>query len=142
MSIVRWKPMLAPDFRSLVNDFFGDKEWFGTDGNTLMPAVNVRELKDMYLIELAAPGLNKNDFNIEVENGVLMISAEHKDEKEEKDDKYTRKEFSYNKFMRSFTLPENVKADAIKALYEDGLLKVEVPLLETKVMKTKKVEIK
>src|SRR5690606_30001297 len=77
-------------------------------------------------IELAAPGMKKEDFNITVENGVLTISSEKEEKKEETEKNYTRKEFSYSSFTRSFTLPENVSEDEIKAHYENGILKLVV----------------
>ncbi|MEI5579364.1 Hsp20/alpha crystallin family protein, partial [Streptomyces brasiliscabiei] len=86
------------------------------------PAVNVSETDKNYEIEVAAPGMKKDDFKVKVENGAIHISAERKEEKEEKQKNYTRQEYSYNSFSRSFTLPEDVKEDDIKAQYEDGVL--------------------
>lgn len=78
-------------------------------------------------LEVAAPGMKKEDFKLEVKEGMLYISAATKMEKEEKDDNYTRKEFSYSTFERSFWLPENVKSDNIKAAYKDGILTITLP---------------
>jgi len=127
-------------FDDLFNrDFLGD--FFNQELNT--PAVNVSEEKDKYKIEVAAPGLNKKDFNVNVEDNVLTISSEKQDEDEEKDRNYMRKEFHYSSFSRSFTLPENVKADDIKASHNDGVLKVEVPKKEeTKAKPSRQIEIK
>jgi HSP20 family protein len=105
------------------NDRFFDSDWFKTQS---VPAVNVKEKEKSFEIELAAPGLSKKDFNITVDNGVLTISSEKKEEKEQKEKDYTRQEFSYSSFSRSFTLPENVNEDDMKANYEDGLLKLTV----------------
>lgn len=142
MSIVRWNPgTVAPSFRSWVEDFFGDLKLFPGDGASLIPAVNIRETEDLFIVEMAAPGMKKEDFVIEIKEGVLMISSEHKEEKEEKKENFTRKEFSYNKFNRSFSLPENVNAEKIKATYKEGLLLIELPKLEKSAPKVKKVTI-
>jgi len=103
--------------RLLTNDFFKDDNW--------MPAMNVKENDENFEIDFAAPGFNKKDFEITIENGLLHVSAEKKVEKEEKEDDFTRKEFSYNSFSRSFTLPDNVNdEDEIKAKYKNGILKL------------------
>lgn len=103
-----------------------------------MPSANITESEKEYLIELAAPGLTKKDFKVENNNGVLTISAEKKEEKKESEGGYTRREYSYNSFSRSFTLPENSKADHIDAKYEDGILKLTVPKKELTPVKPKK----
>ncbi len=99
--------------------------------NTSLPAVNVKETDDDFIIELAAPGMNKKDFKISFNNNVLTISSEVKDEKEESDDNYTRKEFSYQSFQRSFTVPENiVNGEKISAKYNEGILNIVLPKRE------------
>ena len=99
--------------------------------NTSLPAVNVKETDDDFVIELAAPGMNKKDFKINFNNNILTISSEIKDEKEEKDDNYTRKEFSYQSFQRSFTVPDNmVNGDKISAKYNEGILNIVLPKRE------------
>ena len=105
------------------NDRFFDSDWLKKQS---LPAVNVKETDKNFEIEVAAPGLSKKDFKITVDNGVLTISSEKKEEKEQKEKDYTRKEFSYSSFSRSFTLPENVNEDDVKANYENGLLKLDV----------------
>jgi HSP20 family protein len=82
--------------------------------------------KGNYEIEVAAPGLKKDDFSVSIENGVLTISGKTEKEEEEKEKNYTRKEFSSKSFVKSFTLPDNVEKDAIAAKYEDGVLKLTV----------------
>jgi HSP20 family protein len=135
MSLVKWRngneilparimPNWAANF--FKDDDFFDKRWMPAFEMT-SPAVNVVETKDAYALEVAAPGMKKDDFKIEVKDGCLLISAETKSEKEQKDDNYTRKEFNYEAFSRSFWLPENTKADSIKATYADGILKLNVP---------------
>ncbi len=125
MTIVKFKKHRLPwydnmftDFlgtdRLLTNDFFRDDKW--------MPAMNIKENDENFEIELAAPGFNKKDFEITIENGILHISAEKKVEKEED---FTRKEFSYTSFTRSFTLLDNVNdGDKINAKYKNGILKL------------------
>ena len=139
MSLIEWKKptSLFPtiNFPNLVDNIFRDDDFF--DGRWLaremtVPSVNVKENKESFNLEIAAPGMKKSDFKLEVKDGALVISAETKDEKEEKGEHYTRKEFNYSAFSRSFWLPENVKTDAIKAQYNDGILKVTVPRKELK----------
>ncbi len=103
--------------RLLTNDFFLENKW--------VPAMNVKETEDKFEIEIAAPGFNKKDFDLSIENGILRIHAEKKEEMEKKEDDYTRREFNYNSFFRSFTLPENVNEDEmIDATYKRGILKL------------------
>lgn len=97
-----------------------------------MPAVNVKDNEKNYEIEVAAPGMKKEDFSITVDNRILTISAEVKEEKEVKEDKYSRREFVSGSFSRSFTLPENVDENNIQANYENGILKVVVPKAQEK----------
>ncbi len=94
-----------------------------------VPSVNIRETPKEYVLEVAAPGLERKDFNIEVDNHTLSISAEKEEKKEEKNEEtgYSRKEYSFNSFTRSFTLPDDVKESNIDAKYENGILKVTVP---------------
>lgn len=110
-----------------------------------VPAVNVRETKDAFELEVAAPGMNKEDFHVELDNNMLVISAEKENKQEEQDDKgnYTRREFSYQTFTRSFSLPERlVQGDKISAKYKDGLLCITVPKTEeAKVKPAKQIKI-
>ncbi len=95
-----------------------------------VPAVNITEKKDEYQVSLAAPGMRKDDFKIDVEGNMLTISSEKEENKEEKDKKFTRKEYSYSSFSRSFTLPEEINKEKIEAKYEDGVLKIALPRKE------------
>ena len=95
-----------------------------------VPAVNITERKEDYLVSLAAPGFRKEDFKIDVEGNMLTISSEKEEENEEKDEKYTRQEYSYSSFERSFALPDEVNKDKIDAHYEDGILKLILPKKE------------
>ena len=134
---------------SLFEDFFKPwNEWFDNGGAigkpVSMPAVNVTEDKDKYLVSLAAPGLNKEDFNVDIDGNMLTISSEKEEKKEEKDEKFTRREYSYSSFSRSFNLPEDVKQDAIEARYENGVLNINLPRKEEtkKIAASKKVSVK
>ncbi len=100
--------------------------------NSTLPAVNVKETDNEFLIEVAAPGMNKKDFNVNYDNGRLTISSEHKNESEEKEgNKVTRREFSYQSFQRSFTIAQNVvDADKIEASYDNGILNIKLPKRE------------
>ncbi|MBL3657658.1 Hsp20/alpha crystallin family protein [Fulvivirga sediminis] len=94
-----------------------------------LPKVNIRELENGFTVELAAPGYKKEDFKIELDNNLLTISAAVKENPEETH-KYTSKEFSYQSFTRSFTLPKSIEGEKIKASYENGILNVEIPKKE------------
>ena len=99
--------------------------------NTSLPAVNVKETNDEFVIELAAPGMEKKDFKINFNNNVITISSEKEDKKEVQKENYTRKEFSYQSFQRSFTVPENaIMSDKIEASYNNGILEVKLPKRE------------
>jgi len=112
--------------------------------NTTLPSVNVKESADGFEVDMAAPGLEKKDFKIEINHGTLTISSEKKVENETKEgQQFTRREFSYQSFSRSFTLPETVDNDKISAKYENGILKVSIPKKEeAKPKPAKTIEIK
>ncbi|MFZ9718559.1 MAG: Hsp20/alpha crystallin family protein [Chitinophagaceae bacterium] len=118
---------------SMFDDFFSPwNEWFEADngffGRTLsVPAVNVEENKDHYMVSIAAPGLKKQDFKIDIEGNMLSISCEKEEKREEKEAKYSRKEYNYSSFCRSFTIPDEVRKEKIEAKYEDGILKLTMP---------------
>jgi HSP20 family protein len=132
-----------------VNNFFDDFltkdlfDWtdrnFATLGSNL-PSVNLKETDTQLEIEMAAPGMKREDFKVEIDNNTLMISSEKEEEKEEtrKKDNYVRKEFNYQSFFRSFYLPENVNENKIEATYKDGILHVTIakkPGSEKKLLK-------
>lgn len=103
-----------------------------------MPSVNIKERADDFKIDLAVPGMDKKDFKIEVENEVLTVSGERKEEKSEENENVTRREFHYGSFKRTFTLPENADAEKINANYKDGLLSLTVGKREDSRQKPKK----
>jgi HSP20 family protein len=114
-----------PVFTSLIDDLFINQDW--NQINTAVPAANIIEADDHFNIELAAPGKRKNDFTIELDEGVLTISSETETKFTEKDGSFTRKEFGYSSFKRSFNIPETVSADKISASYKEGILTVSLP---------------
>lgn len=144
MALVKKNRVDFPWGRDLMSDFFDTDRFFGKDwfAASKMPAVNIEENNTFFKIEVAAPGMHKDDFHIEIINGILTISAEAKDEKEEKGKNYTRKEFSFESFKRSFTLPDNVKDENIEAEYKDGLLLLTLPKMELKATEKKLVQIR
>lgn len=111
--------------------------------DTTMPAVNIKETKDAFEVEMAVPGMKRDDFEIELKNNLLTIKCELKEEHEDKGERYTRKEFSYRSFQRSFNLNDRIVDDAkIKANYEDGILHVSLPKKPEAVEKpAKKIKI-
>lgn len=130
------------DFDQIFNDFFhrpvatineGKKKFLGE-----VPAVNISESDESFDIDVAAPGMKKADFEIEINEGILTISSAKKEEKEEKSDQFTRREFNYSTFERRFTLPENVEEKKVKASYTDGILKIEIPKSKAEDQKDKK----
>ncbi len=123
-----------PSLSSWVDDLFetGLGTGFLSNFNTGMtlPAVNIKENKDEYFLEIAVPGMKKSDFNIDVDNKILSISSEKQEQHEEKEENYTRREFGYSSFKRTFTLPDTVESDNIKAQYKEGILTVHLPKRE------------
>lgn len=125
-----------PVFSPMFDDFFG-RELFNwgnsnySSTSTTMPSVNIRETVDNYDVEVAAPGMDKKDFKITLEGNLLTISSSRQQSSEETNDRYTRREFSYQSFQRSFELPRDVvDQDKINARYENGLLHLSIPKKE------------
>ena len=134
-------PVLFDDFFRPWNEMFENSGYWGRTLN--MPAVNIIEHKDEYLVSLAAPGMKKGDFNIDVDGNTLTISSEKEESKEDKDKKFTRREYSYSSFRRSFTLPDEINKEKIDAKYEDGVLKISLPRKEeVKKATSKHIDVK
>jgi HSP20 family protein len=131
------RPSLLPQWATLLEDVFG-KDIIGDGfsnygGQSNLPSVNIKETDDAYELEMAVPGMSKEDFKIEMNNNSLMISAqkEHKEENGNHSNRYTRKEFSYHSFTRTFKLPEGlIQSDKVEAKYENGILAITVPKTE------------
>ncbi len=107
-----------------------------------MPMVNVKDEDKRFVVELAAPGMEKKDFNISLENNSLTISSEKKEEKTEKNENYTMKEFSFNSFSRSFALPKNIKLNQIDANYKNGVLSISLPKKDEEARLNRRISIK
>jgi HSP20 family protein len=144
MTLIKWQKQPASQpalFNGLFSDLFNDslmpRDYFKS-----VPAVNIQERANDYAIEIAAPGFKKDDFKVNVDNDVLTISAEKKNENTDENSRYTRKEFSYASFERSFTMPEHVVADQIGAEYKDGILALTLPKKEeAKVKPAREIKI-
>jgi HSP20 family protein len=117
------RPSVLEDIIRPWNEWLDEKWPFSTH----LPAVNVKETNDTYEITMAAPGLEKNDFKIDVNGSLLTISAEKDEKREEKDESYSRREYSYKSFSRSFSLPEDIHKDKIDANYQNGELRLTLP---------------
>jgi HSP20 family protein len=128
-------PMLRKhsNLPSFTDEFFGKdflSNFFENEAGYTMPAVNIVETKDNFRIEVAAPGLSKEDFKIDLHNNIMTISSEKQEKKEENNEKIMRREFSYCSFKRSFSLPDLVVHDKIMATHRNGVLSIEIPKRE------------
>jgi HSP20 family protein len=120
-------PAVFENLFSPWNDLFDG----GSGGLTMnVPAVNILEQQNEYIVSLAVPGMKKDDFKIDVDGNLLTISSEKEESKEEKEKRFTRREYSYSSFSRCFTLPEEVNKEKIEAKYEEGVLKIALPRRE------------
>lgn len=120
--------VIFPDWNSSIQNF-----------NASLPAVNIKETETDFKLEFYAPGLKKEDFNIEIDQKTLSVSSEKQFENEENNEKYSRKEFSFSSFKRGFTLLETINFDAIVANYENGVLLVVLPKREEALPKPKRL---
>jgi len=145
MSLVKWpvNPR-ALSIESMFNNFFDNDEDFNNSikRGITVPAVNISDTDDSYELALAAPGKLKEDFEIEIIGKNLVISSEDEKSNETKSDNFTRQEYSFNSFCRSFALPQNSLEDEINAKYEDGILRVVIPKSPDDNMESKKIAIK
>jgi len=135
MSLIRRENNL-PTWSNFFNDFL-NRDWYDWSNqnfsltNTTIPSVNIKETVNEFEVEMAAPGMVKDDFKLELNNNVLTISSEKQSENHTEEGKnITRREFSYQSFSRSFTLPAIVETDRITAKYENGILRVNIPKKE------------
>ncbi|PTM08971.1 MAG: heat-shock protein [Bacteroidetes bacterium] len=126
---------MLPTFPSWIDDVinknFGTEFMSNFNTGITLPAVNLIDTANDYIVEMAVPGLKKSDFDINIDNKLLSISAEIKSEYEDvENENYTRREFGYSSFKRTFALPDSVETDKISAKYDDGILKVNLPKRE------------
>ena len=143
MSLVKFRNR-RPWGNLITSDFFNNQLLNNQLWNSQLnePALNIKETDDAFEIELAAPGFSKKDFEVTIDDGYLNISAENSHSKKEKEDNYTRQEFSYNSFEKTLQLPDSVKEEDVKAKYKDGVLRFNlVKKEEAKLHKPKKIEI-
>jgi HSP20 family protein len=139
--LVRFSHPMSKLGKTFADDFFTrdfDKMFQRFEGKTTLPAVNIKETEDGFEVALSVPGFKKEDFNLKLENDRLTISAKVEENKEEKSEKYSLREFKQHAFSRSFTLPEHILTEEINAKYEDGILKVAIP--KNKVVLEKKAK--
>lgn len=130
MNISKFRNYQTPAFRSpsffddfVMKDLFHHKPATGLT----IPSANIKETEKNFIIELAVPGKQKSDFNIHIEDQLLTISSEKKQEEKIENEKYTRREFVFHAFSRSFTLPDTINQEQVKAAYENGILSIELP---------------
>jgi HSP20 family protein len=135
------KSVAAPVFNDIFESFFNDS-FFSDRMISRVPAVNISETEGEYRIELAAPGLKKEDFKISLDRNLLNISAERKSEHHEENKKYNKREYSYSSFVRSFALPDSADDAHIEAEYTDGVLNVSVAKKEEAKMAARQIVIK
>lgn len=133
-------------YPSFMDEFFGRDYYpvhYERNGFKSLPAVNITESDNGYTIEVAAPGLNKKDFKIDLDKNTLTIASVREDKQEENNERYTRREFRYSNFSRTFTLPETVDSDKISAVHKDGILHVDIPKMEeAKVKPARQIAVK
>jgi len=134
MAIIKWnrEDDNMPVFSTFWNNFLNrDMDDFYVNSMTLRtPSVNIKEGKNEFMIEVAAPGMEKNDFSVNIDHNLLTIEAKKESKSESKEERFTRREFCYNTFSRSFTLPESIVQEKIDAKYENGILHIELPKKE------------
>ena len=146
MSLIKFnnRNRLFPSWNNdSLKGFFGNDDFFSNDffeEDSLMPAMNVKEHEKDFEIEFAAPGFSKKDFEVTINGNILNVCGEKKNESEEKQEDYTRKEFSYNSFKRSLQLPKTVQTEQdVRATYKNGILKLNLQKKEEAKAKPKKV---
>ena len=137
MSIIRYKTsdLLPTSFSSLVDGFFNDS-LTRSGGSAFLPKVDIIENETSYELHVAAPGLSKEDFNIQLNDNFITVSGERKFQNEKNEKNYHSIETQYGSFSRSFSLPENVDSSKINAKYNNGILELTIPKDEKKAIKT------
>lgn len=137
MTIIRRTSNWLP---SVFNDFFGN-EWV-ENTNKSVPAINIKQCEDSFMVEVAAPGMTKEDCNVSLdEDNNLVISFKRESESEEKEGHYLRREFSYSEFKRKMILPDNIERERIAAKVENGVLSIDIPMVKEEDIKPKAKQI-
>lgn len=130
-----------PVLNRLFDDFFPMNDIYKNSIMAKTPAANIIEEEQQFLIEIAAPGLKKDDFKIKMDKLVLNISVEKEQNQEENESNYTKREFSYTSFSRGFNIPETIDVEKIEAAYEKGILIIKLPKKEEAVLKSREIKI-
>jgi len=130
MTLIRRVNNNYPVFQNWLEDFIGSVDNGINRLRTNVPAVNIAETENSFEIAFAAPGLSKSDFTVHLENDVLTVKSEKSNNQDESNTNYSRKEFNFSSFQRSFTLPETADGENIKAEYQNGILNIEIPKKE------------
>lgn len=145
MTLVKFNPKnnnsLMPGFNDVFNSIFNDT-FFSDRMVARVPAANISESANEFHLELAAPGLKKEDFKLNLERNVLSISVEQRSDDQQEQKNMTKREYSYSSFVRSFTLPESVDENGIQASYNDGILSIDIPKKEEAKNLSRQIEIK
>ena len=143
MTLLRRANSGYPTFTNLFEDIFSNADnGHIFKNNETLPSVNIAENSDGFKIEFAAPGLTKEEFKINLDNNVLTVGSEKNEEKEGSNENFTRREFNYSSFQRSFTLPDSANGEKITAEYENGILNIQIPKREeAKVKPLREIEI-
>ncbi|MCZ4225121.1 Hsp20/alpha crystallin family protein [Pedobacter rhodius] len=147
MTLVKFNPnnnqknSFLPGFNDVFDSIFNDT-FFSDRLVSRVPAANISESQDHYHIELAAPGLTKEDFKLSLERNVMSIAVEQSSKNDAQERNFNKREFSYNSFVRSFTLPESADQNGIEAKYENGVLCINIPKREDAKIQTRQIEIK
>jgi len=146
MTLVKFNPAqknnaLLPGFNDVFESIFNDT-FFNDRMVTRVPAVNISETEDNYHVELAAPGLKKDDFKLNLERNILTVSVEQSAGHQDNQKNYSKREYSYGSFVRSFTLPESADDGRIDASYTDGILRINIAKREEAKVVRRQIEIK
>jgi HSP20 family protein len=147
MTLVKFNPdtrsngSFLPGFNDVLDSIFNDT-FFSDRMTSRVPAANVSESEDHYHVELAAPGLKKEDFRLNLERNLLNISVEQQNEQQNTRKNYSKREYSYSSWVRSFTLPDSANAENIEATYIDGVLKIDIAKREEAKVMRRQIEIK
>jgi HSP20 family protein len=147
MTLVKFNPdnrnnsSLLPGFNDVFDSIFNDT-FFSDRMTSRVPAANVSESEDHFHVELAAPGLKKEDFKINLDRNVLNISVERQNEQDNTQKNYSKREYSYSSWVRSFTLPESANAEQIEAAYTNGILTIDIAKREEAKAVRRQIEIK
>jgi len=140
MNLIRFNQ--HPTFWNLLNDFDKNLDYSANRNNLNSPLVNVINQDNQYVIEVAAPGIKKEDFNIKLENNKLVISSDLKEDKDDKNVNYSIKEFGFTSFSKTFFVPKDIEAEKINADYNNGVLSVSIPKKEKEAALSRNIKVK